>query len=159
MRKAGEIFSKCLIWDFLKPHKIWAHLPNFCFHCFLGGTKGKTLENQHSNVFFFLWSPLWNEENKSCLNELKFCEVSEIPKSRICWKFHLSISWGIKKSPSTIQAGTKLNKPFWKLSISWCFKFICLAWFYSNFYVSYLASSFAIALLTLLFPVIVFRMV
>ena len=25
--------------------------------------------------FFFLWSPLWNEENKSCLNELKFFEV------------------------------------------------------------------------------------
>ena len=134
----------------------------FLFSLLLRGDQRKNPRKstfQRIFYFFLLWSPLWNEENKSCLNELKFCEVSEIPKSRICWKFHLSISWGIKKSPSTIQAGTKLNKPFWKLSISWCFKFICLAWFYSNFYVSYLASSFAIALLTLLFPVIVFRMV
>ena len=42
---------------------------------------------------------------KSCLKELKFCEVSENPKSSICWKFQLSISLGSKKSPSTIQYG------------------------------------------------------
>ena len=34
----------------------------------------------------------WNDENKSCVHELKFCEVSENSKSSICWKFHLSIS-------------------------------------------------------------------
>jgi hypothetical protein len=50
---------------------------------------------------------------KSCWKELKFCEVSENPKSSICWKFQLSISLWSKKTPSSIQAGDKLNKPFW----------------------------------------------
>jgi hypothetical protein len=36
-------------------------------------------------------------EKKSCLKELKFCEVSENPKSSICWKIQL--------------IGSKLNKP------------------------------------------------
>ena len=35
--------------------------------------------------------------------------VKTNPKSSICWKFLL---WGSKKSPSTITAGNKLNKPF-----------------------------------------------
>ena len=39
--------------------------------------------------FFSFSSPLWNEENKSCLNELKFCEVSGNLKSSIYWKFHV----------------------------------------------------------------------
>ena len=43
-------------------------------------------------MIFFLCSPLWNEENKSCLNEIKLCQVSGNPKSSICCKFHLSIS-------------------------------------------------------------------
>ena len=34
-------------------------------------------------------------------------------KRSICWKFQLSISLGRQKSPSTIQSGLKLNKPFW----------------------------------------------
>ena len=34
-------------------------------------------------------------------------------KSSICWKFQLSISLGSKKSPSTIQPGVMLNKPFY----------------------------------------------
>ena len=36
---------------------------------------------------FSLWYPLGNYEKKSCLKELKLCEVSENPKSSICWKF------------------------------------------------------------------------
>ena len=28
----------------MKPLKIWCHLDNFYFHCFMGGTKGKNLE-------------------------------------------------------------------------------------------------------------------
>ena len=47
-------------------------------------------------------------------SKLKFCEASEFSKFCICWKFHLSISFGSKKSPSTLQAGNKLNKPFEK---------------------------------------------
>ena len=31
----------------------------------------------------------------------------------ICWKFQLSISLGRQNSPSTIQPGQQLNKPFW----------------------------------------------
>ena len=46
---------------------------------------------------------------KNYLKELKFCEVSENPK------FQLSFSLGSKKSPSTIQAGDELNKPFYGL--------------------------------------------
>ena len=30
--------------DFLKPLKIWCHLDNFHFHCFMWGTKGKNLK-------------------------------------------------------------------------------------------------------------------
>ena len=37
---------------------------------------------------FFLWSPLGSYEKKSCLKKLKLCEVSENPKSSICWEFH-----------------------------------------------------------------------
>ena len=32
--------------------------------------------------------------------------------TKSCWKFQLSISLGRQKSPSTIQPGVKLNKPF-----------------------------------------------
>ena len=66
------------------------------FSLFHRGTKGK---NSKSIVFFFFWIfPLWNNENKSCLYELKFWEASENHKSSICWKFQLSISCGIQKS-------------------------------------------------------------
>ena len=37
-------FRICLFLDFLKPLKIWCHLDNFYFHCFMGGTKGKNLK-------------------------------------------------------------------------------------------------------------------
>ena len=76
---------------FLKPLKIWAHLDNFYFHCFIGGTKGK-IQNPRLSVFFLnfsLWSPLWNNENKSCLNELKFWEASE--KSQIKHMLKISV--------------------------------------------------------------------
>ena len=63
-------------------------LDNFYFHSFQGGTKGKMLKKQCIvlAIFaaFFLWSPLGNYENKSCLNELKFFEISGNPKSSIC---------------------------------------------------------------------------
>ena len=49
-------------------------------------------------LFSFLWSPLWNEENKNCLNKLQLCDLSGNPKSSLCWKFHMSIS-KIGKSP------------------------------------------------------------
>ena len=49
-------------------------------------------------LIFSLWSPLWNNRNKSCLNELKFWEASENHKSSICWKCQLSISCGTQKS-------------------------------------------------------------
>ena len=41
---------------------------------------------------FFILYILKNYEKKTCLKELKFCEVSENPKSNICWKLQLSIS-------------------------------------------------------------------
>ena len=50
---------------------------------------------------FFLWSPLGNYEQKSCLNKLKFWEASQIQKRSICWKFKLSISLGTQKSAKT----------------------------------------------------------
>ena len=100
----------------MKPLKIWAFLDNFFFHGFQWGTKGKMLKKTMYSFgnfsAFFLWSPLGNYEKKSCLNKLKFWEASQNQKRSICWKFQLSISLGRQKSPSTIQAGAKLNKPF-----------------------------------------------
>ena len=43
---------------------------------------------------FFLWSPPWNNENKSCLNDIKFWEVSWNPKISRFWKLQLSMSSG-----------------------------------------------------------------
>ena len=65
---------------------------------------------------FFLLSTLGKYEKKSCRNKLKFWEASWNLKRSICWKFQLSISLGRQKSPSTIQPGAKLNKPFCKIS-------------------------------------------
>ena len=63
-------------------------------------------------LMFSLWSPLWNNENKSCLNELKFWEASENHKSSICWKFQLSISCGTQKSAKMPQTRAKMNWSF-----------------------------------------------
>ena len=102
MKEKAEIFSICFIYNFMKPLKIWAHLDNFYFHCFIGVTKWKNSKKQwivSADILnFFLWSPPWNNENKSCLNELKFWEASENHKLSICWKFQLSISCGTQKS-------------------------------------------------------------
>ena len=91
-----------LIYDFMKPLKIWVHLDNVYFHCFIRGTKEIfSISLPKLSIVFFnfsLWSPIWNNENKSCLNELKFWEASENHKSSLCWKFQLSISCGTKKS-------------------------------------------------------------
>ena len=97
---------------------------------------------------FFLWSPLGNYEKKSCLNKLKFWEASRNQKRSICWKFQLSISLGRQKSPSTIQPGQQLNKPFWKkrnktnrikgCDVTVTFVVIVnLAWFNWNFWRKY----------------------
>ena len=57
---------------------------------------------------FFPLVPLWNNENKNCLNELKFWEASENHKSSICWKFQLSISCGTQKSAKIPQPVAKM---------------------------------------------------
>ena len=61
-----------------------------------GDERKKTLRKPMYNLVnfssFFLRSPLRNYERQSCLKELKFCEVSEIPKSSICWKFQRPIT-------------------------------------------------------------------
>ena len=62
----AEIFSNCLIQDFVKPHKISANLDNSLL----------PIQKCHLNV---------------CLNELKVCKVSRNPKSKRCSKFQLSI--------------------------------------------------------------------
>ena len=68
----------------------------------MGGPKGKfKIPAKTIYCFFFEFFPLvplWNNENKSCLNELKFWEASENHKSSICQKFQLSISCGTQKS-------------------------------------------------------------
>ena len=83
----------------------------------MGGTKGK-IQNPCTDlsiVFlnFSLWSPLWNNENKSCLNELKFWEASENHKSSICWKFQLSISCRTQKSAKIPLPVAKMIWSFW----------------------------------------------
>ena len=62
---------------------------------------------------FSLGYPLRNNENKSCLNELKFWEASENHKSRVCWTFQLSISCGTQKS-------VKIPLPVAKMIWSFC---------------------------------------
>ena len=58
--KTAEIFSICLIYNFLKPLKIWAHLENVYFKCFVGGDQRekfkKTMDSLGSDFEFF---PFW----------------------------------------------------------------------------------------------------
>ena len=49
----------------------------------------ETLQNFSPFRQTFRWH--FSMGNKSCPNELKFCEVSWNPKSIRCWKIHLSI--------------------------------------------------------------------
>ena len=53
LRSTAEISSICLIYDFLKPLKIWAHLENCYFHCFIGGPKGKIQNACQDQLLFF----------------------------------------------------------------------------------------------------------
>ena len=55
----------------------------------------------------------WNNENKSCLNELKFWETSKNHKSSISWKFQLSISCRTQKSAKIPHPGARWSGPFW----------------------------------------------
>ena len=66
-------------------------ISHFFFHSF----QGKMLKNcqNYTLVFeFFSFGPPLETKKKSCLNWLKFCEVSQNPKFSICWKFQMSIS-------------------------------------------------------------------
>ena len=90
IEEEGEVFQR--IHHYLK---IWAHLDNFYFHCFIRVEKfKKTILCRDFQFFPFV--PPWNNENKNCLNELKFWEASEDHKSSICWKFQLSILWNLE---------------------------------------------------------------
>ena len=80
------IMRRYLNWMFYKPPKT-PQKRNVWFWLVLAGF-----------FDFSLWFPLWNNENKSCLNELKFWEVSQNPKRSKFWKCQLSILCGIQKS-------------------------------------------------------------
>ena len=62
---------------------------------------------------FFKRSPLWNNENKSCLNDIKFWEVSGNLKTNQFWKLQLSISCGTQKSAKIPRHVAKMIRPFW----------------------------------------------
>jgi hypothetical protein len=68
------LFVKIETWNF-------QHLFDLQFHEILQNFKSF---RQHSEDIFMMG-------NKSCPNELKFCEISRNPKSNSCWKFQLSI--------------------------------------------------------------------
>ena len=62
---------------------------------------------------FFLWSPPWNNENKSCLNDIKFWEVSWNPKISRFWKLQLSMSSGTQKVSNARHPYLRILFPFW----------------------------------------------
>ena len=89
-----------------------------CFN--MGSRKGKVLSFliiSHLNTAFLYLDIV---SSSFILHEIEWltkrAEVSWNPYSSICWKFQLSISLGRKKSPSTIQSGLNLSKPFWMYS-------------------------------------------
>ena len=111
--KAGNFHHVYVLHQFISEWKGLIILP-----------KGKMLKNCHNYTLVFqhfLFGPPLETMEKSCLNKLKFWEASRNPKRSICWKFQLSISLGRQKSPSTIQPGLKLNKPFWSRQMWWHF--------------------------------------
>ena len=68
---------------------------------------------QISGVFrFFPLVPPWNNENKSCLNDIKFWEVSGNPKTSRFWKLQLFMSSGTQKGTKAIKPGPTMTKPF-----------------------------------------------
>ena len=55
---------------------------------------------QISEVFrFFQGVPLWNHENKGCLNHIKFYEVSGNPKKKQILKVTYMEPWNLPRSP------------------------------------------------------------
>jgi hypothetical protein len=76
LRYTAEIFSKCWIGDFLKPQKISALFNNFFY--FVSNSKKQCIV-----LAIFQHFPPWKLQNKSCIKDLKFCEVSENPKFSI----------------------------------------------------------------------------
>ena len=75
-------FRISLIYKFVKPLKIWAHLDKFFFHGFQGGTKGKNAEKTMYSFCnfsaFFLWPLLWNSEKKVVLKSLNVVRFQKI---------------------------------------------------------------------------------
>ena len=69
---------------------------------------------------FSLWSPTWNNENKSCLNDIKFWEVSGNSKT----SKYRNISWGTQKSAKTPHPGQ-----YW----SWGQDDLVLSWILGRF--------------------------
>ena len=63
--------------------------------------------------FFWIFSPLWNKGNKSCLNYIKFWEVSGNLKTSKFWKLQLSISCGTQKSAKIPRPVAKMIWTFW----------------------------------------------
>ena len=61
---------------------------------------------------FSLWSPPWNNENRSCLNDIKFCEVSGNPKTSRFWKLQLSMSSGTQKASNVRHPYLRILFPF-----------------------------------------------
>ena len=96
--------------------KYLPHLPWKKVHSFQGGTKGKMLKNCQNYILVFEFFPLvppWKLWKKSCLKELKFCEVSEYCKSSICWNFQLSVSFREVRNPhSQYNLGRSWTSPF-----------------------------------------------
>ena len=97
----------CSVVDIMPLPQNWTFKEKFLwqepFHIF----KGSPLKKKpKTNVYlvlegfldFFKGSPLWKYENKSCLNELKFWEVSQNRKPSKFWKFQLStyLMWNLK---------------------------------------------------------------
>ena len=63
-------------------------------------------------------SPLWNNDNKSCLNVIKFWEVSRNQKTNKFWKLPLSISCRTQKSARSSYLGPRWSGLFVK-NIRW----------------------------------------
>ena len=102
--------------------KIWAHLNNFYVLHFIGGPKWKN-QNTSWNLpkpyidfrgFSFVWSTLWIDENKSCLNELKFCEVLENSSHHNTFFYELiCVPQGSPQKPGRTSIQEKITDFIW----------------------------------------------
>ena len=97
----------------------------FEIDCAIFYTKGNRILRYGCRTFdtflgfsdFFLWSPPWNNENKSCLNDIKFWEVSRKPKTSRFWKLQLSMSSGTQKVSNDRHPYLRILFPFLHLKI------------------------------------------